>query len=94
MVAAYEILPTSNPEQAGDPAETPWRSSVLRRFKSVLGALCGAFRAHADALESAWLAELDRLGAPVFAFFMLLRRPSLSLSLASSALSPRSDTCV
>jgi hypothetical protein len=86
MVGAYEILPTSDPEQAGEPSEG--RPSLARRlsFKSVSSAFdgpCRVFRAHADALETAWLAELDRLGAPVFACFMLLRCPS-SLTLSPS----------
>jgi len=79
MVAAYEILPTSDSDHV---AESP--STISTWFKAVCSAFEGprkAFRAHADALDTAWISELERLGPPVFACFMLLRIGLLSLAI-------------
>ncbi|KAF8492515.1 hypothetical protein JB92DRAFT_2835379 [Gautieria morchelliformis] len=83
MVAAYETLPSAELEQAAEFEEQP-RPSFVRRLRSVSFSCDGAseiIRAHADALDAAWLTELDRLGAPVFLCFMLLRLGLLSLSI-------------
>jgi hypothetical protein len=81
MVAAYETLPSVELEQAAESEEQP-RPNILHRLRSASFSCGGAseiFHAHANALDTAWLTELDRLGAPVFLCFMLLRRASCSL---------------
>jgi len=77
MVVAYEILPTSDPDHCSAEESRP---SLTRRCSSALEGACVVFQAHADALDAAWLTELDRLGAPVFACFMLLKIGLLSLA--------------
>jgi len=82
MVAAYELVPSADLEQAAEPGDEG-RPSFFHRFKSAASVFDGSYRiirAHADALDTAWLAEFDRLGAPVFLCFMLLRLGLLSLS--------------
>ncbi|KAF8583302.1 hypothetical protein K439DRAFT_1634572 [Ramaria rubella] len=86
MVAPYEILPMLDPdhEQAVDPGEER-RCILFNRLKLISSSAFDGprriFRAHADALDTVWLTELDRLGPPVFICFMLLRLGLLSLSI-------------
>jgi hypothetical protein len=75
MVAAHEILPSVDLEEAIEQEEEQ-QSSIVHRLRSVSCACnvpCKIARAHADVLDTTWLAELDRLGTNVFVFFMLLR---------------------
>jgi len=76
MVASYQILPTTDPEL---PREGKF--PFVDRIYSAYNVSCSVCRAHADALDAAWLIELERLGGPVFTCFMLLRLGLLSLSI-------------
>jgi len=76
MVAGYQLLPTTDIDQDGY-AE---RGDVgLRgRGRAWLHGTWELVQTHADALDAGWLADLERLGGPVFACFMLLRCTFLS----------------
>lgn len=87
MVAAYEILPSVDLEEAAGEQEQQ-QSSFMHRLRSVSCA-CNfpsrVVRAHADTLDTTWLTELDRLGAHVFVCFLLLRSASCSLHYLASS---------
>lgn len=68
----YQLLPTTDPDTNGLAGQP---SRIQRFFHSVTQLA----QAHADALDTAWLTELERLGGPVFYCFMLLRLGMLSL---------------
>ncbi|KIJ36302.1 hypothetical protein M422DRAFT_261254 [Sphaerobolus stellatus SS14] len=79
MFAGYQLLPTTDPDGlAGQHSRGLVLTQRIRAFFSDVGRLA---QAHADALDSGWLTELERLGPAVFCCFMVLRLGMLSLGI-------------
>jgi len=82
MLAGYQLLPTTDPDgnlvdaELGGSNNNVARSKVKAWFYGV----CRLLEAHADALDSGWLTDLERLGGPVFAVFMVLRCTSYHIA--------------